>query len=237
MKLVINLIAILLIAVMAGCAPVGMLSKSERFNGHEAYEISAPRADILDIYASVGKDMGMNVSSIDKVNNMVTLSTSRSTAALLVGSMSNASISAGIKNGGKILDIRYSTMGNFGNGGKDASIKLLAEFRAKLESRLGEKLVDKGEFNSQSLSMIVGTPAPQSKFAKLKLGMSINQVKSLIGESKDCWLNQQDMSNFSIAGYDCPYKDEGLLIFDWSRQSLFRIVVDATMGEYRPMQN
>jgi hypothetical protein len=238
MKLVMNLMALLLIASMAGCGAVGVLvSKSEHHDGHEAYEISVPRVDMLDIFAAVGKDMGMDVASINNANNTVLMITSSSTATLLVGSISNASISAGIKNGGKLIDIKYSTMGNFGKGGKDASIKLLAEFKAKLESRLGEKIVDKGEFNSQLLSMIVGSPAPQSKFAKLKLGMSINQVKSLIGESKDCWLNPQDVSNFLISGYDCPYKGEGLLIFDWNRQSLFRVEVDTTMGEYRSAQN
>lgn len=239
MKHVMNLMAILLIASMAGCGAVGVLvSKSELHDGHEAYEISVPRVDMLDIFAAVGKDMSMDVSKIDKDFNTVLLIASSSTAgSLFVGATSHASISVGIKNGGKLIDIRYSTMGNFGKGGKDASTKLLAEFKARLESRLGEKLVDKGAFNSQLLSMIVGSPAPQSKFAKLKLGMSINQVKSLIGESKDCWLNPQDFRDYLISGYDCPYKAEGLLVFDWNRQSLFRVVVDTTMGEYRPMQN
>lgn len=237
MKIVINLLGFLVIVGLSGCSSVGMLSKTERFNGRESFEISTPRVDILDVIASAGKDMGLNVGGIDKVSNNITLSNHSSTAAMFVGSMNYGSITASIKNSGKIIDVAYSTSGNFGNGGKEASTKLMEEFKAKLESRLGEKLVDKGEFNSQSLSKVVGNPAPQSKFANLKVGMSINQVKSLIGESKDCGFNHKAMAEFSIAGYDCPYKGEGLLIFDWSRQSLFRVVVDTTMGDYRPVQN
>lgn len=236
MKHVINLMALLLFTSMAGCTAVGVLaSKSEVHDGHESYEISVPRGDMLDILAAAGKDVGMNVVSINNDNNTVILHASSSTAALLVGATSNASISASIKNGGKLIDFKYSTMGNFGNGSKEASDKMLAAFKEKLEVKLGEKLVYKGKVNSKSYSVIVGTPAPGGKFAKLKVGMSINQVKSLIGESKDCWLNSQRVHDFQIAGYDCPYKGEGLLIFDWNRQALFRVEVDATMGEYRSM--
>lgn len=239
MKMIMNFVVMLLIVVLSGCAPVGMLSKSERYMGDEVYEISSARPDILDVIADVGKDMGMNVHGdvMMKANNMVQLISSSSAAFMLVGSMNNASIVATAKEEGKLIDIRYSTMGNFGNGGKEASEKLMAVFREKLEAKLGEKLVSKGEFNSKTFSAVVGTPAPNSKFAKLKIGMSINQVKSMIGESKDCAFNQKDVINYQISGYDCPYKGEGMLVYDWNRQALFRVVVDTAMGDYRPLQN
>ena len=144
MKIVMNLLGFLIIVGLSGCSSIGMFSKTERFNGRESFEIATPRGDMLDVIASVGKDMGLNVGGIDKVSNNITLSSQSSTAAIYVGSMNYGSITASIKNKGKIIDVTYSTNGNFGNGGKEASTKLLEEFKAKLENRLGEKLVDKG---------------------------------------------------------------------------------------------
>jgi hypothetical protein len=238
MKIILKFIGVLTIACVAGCSTVGMFSKTEQFSGTETFEIVSPKKDILEVIAAVGEDMGMEVAKIDQNFKMVTLSTSSSTAALyLNGSQSRASITASVKNEGKSIDVSYSTSGNYGNGGRSASTKLMEEFKVKLANKLGQKLVNKGTASSQPASSIVGTPAPQSKFSKLQLGMSVNQVKSLIGESKDCVLNPRDVINFSISGYDCPYKGEGMLIFDWNRQALFRVVVDTNMGDFRPIQN
>lgn len=120
MKIIMSLIGFLVVVGLAGCTTIGMFSKSERFNGRESFEIATPRGDILDVIASVGKDMGLNVGGIDKVSNNITLSSQSSTAAMFVGSMNYGSIITSIKNNGKIIDVTYSTNGNFGNGGKEA---------------------------------------------------------------------------------------------------------------------
>lgn len=238
MKIVLKFIVAMAITSLVGCSTVGMFSKTEQFSGTETFEIASPRNDMLEVIAAAGEDMGMEVAKIDQNFKTVILSTSSSTTALfLSGSQNRASIAVSVKNEGKSLDIAYSTSGNYGNGGRSASTKLMEEFKVKLANKLGQKLVNSGSANSQAASTIVGTPAPQSKFSKLQLGMSINQVKSIIGESKDCAFNPKDLINFSISGYDCPFKGEGMLIFDWNRQALFRIVVDNHMGEFRPVQN
>ena len=239
MKIILKFIAVMAVANLVGCTVLGSFSPHESFSKTEAFEIASPKKDMLETIEAVGVEMEMNVSNVNKSYNMVMLSSYSSTAGLmLIGSQSSITITASVKDDGKLLVISCSASGNYGNGGKSATTKLLDEFQFKLANKLGQKLVDKGEAAVQIPPSIIGTPAPQSKFSKLKLGMSLNQVKSLIGESKDCYYNPKDSSNFSISGSDCPYKNEGLLIFDMGKQqSLFRIVVDTNMGEFRPLQN
>lgn len=79
---------------------------------------------------------------------------------------------------------------------------------------------------------VVGNPAPDSKFSKVQLGMTQNQVESLIGKSKDCPISY-DSSTFSMVT-SCTYQNEGVLVFRFnSGSTLYRIMVDATSGEYQ----
>ena len=80
---------------------------------------------------------------------------------------------------------------------------------------------------------IIGTPSVNSKFAKIQLGMSKNQVEGIIGASKDCGFGlHREYSNY-IGTHECPYKNEGTLFFDHPGNFLVRIVVDTNAGEYR----
>ena len=80
---------------------------------------------------------------------------------------------------------------------------------------------------------IVGKPAPGSKFAKLKLGMTLKQVEKLIGPPAQQW--QRPTAKLAIPFYFGPdrwvmeysYKKEGLLTFNYGEeQFLTRIVVN-----------
>lgn len=80
---------------------------------------------------------------------------------------------------------------------------------------------------------IVGKPAPGSKFAKLKLGMTLKQVEKLIGPPSQQW--QRPTAKLAIPFYFGPdrwvmeysYKKEGLLTFNYGEeQFLTRIVVN-----------
>lgn len=82
---------------------------------------------------------------------------------------------------------------------------------------------------------IEGTPAVGSKFSKLELGMSFSQVKSIVGESKDCAFNFKN-AIAGISNYNCAYKNEGMLIIDWNNQVLYKIIVDPNMGDFKPIQ-
>lgn len=82
---------------------------------------------------------------------------------------------------------------------------------------------------------IDGKPSVGSKFSKLQLGMSQNQVEDLIGKSKDCNITP-DPENISVANSmitTCVYKNEGSLVFRIVGASLYRIVVDTTAGDFR----
>ena len=85
---------------------------------------------------------------------------------------------------------------------------------------------------------IVGKPAPGSKFAKLKLGMTLKQVEKLIGPPTEQW--QRPTAKLAIPFYFGPdrwvmeysYKKEGLLTFNYGEeQFLTRIVVNKDEGK------
>lgn len=88
---------------------------------------------------------------------------------------------------------------------------------------------------------MVGTPAPGSKFSKIQLGMSQNQVDSIIGVSKDCYGEATDITT-SVYGtkksfYVCPYKNEGRIYYDFATGvKVVKIVVDPAQGEFRAIQ-
>lgn len=85
---------------------------------------------------------------------------------------------------------------------------------------------------------IVGKPAAGSKFAKLKLGMTLKQVEKLIGPPTEQW--QRPTAKLAIPFYFGPdrwvmeysYKKEGLLTFNYGEeQFLTRIVVNKDEGK------
>lgn len=81
-----------------------------------------------------------------------------------------------------------------------------------------------------------GTPAPGSKFSKLQLGMTQNQVDGLIGKSMDCTISN-DQESYSMVT-TCSYKNEGILVYRFlSGSRLYRITVDTTAGEYQAVKN
>ncbi len=73
---------------------------------------------------------------------------------------------------------------------------------------------------------IVGKPAPGSKFAKLKIGMTLAQVEKLIGPPTKQW--QHPTGKVSIPFYFGPdrwviqysYKHEGILTFNAGEDQL-----------------
>lgn len=80
---------------------------------------------------------------------------------------------------------------------------------------------------------IVGKPAPNSKFAKLKIGMTLKQVEKLIGPPTNQW--QHPTGKASIPFYFGPdrwviqysYKGEGVLTLNYGEeQFLTRIEVN-----------
>ncbi|MGD0960983.1 MAG: hypothetical protein ABSB19_14350 [Methylomonas sp.] len=88
--------------------------------------------------------------------------------------------------------------------------------------------------DEQINGQIIGTPAPSSKFAKLQIGMSIYDVKQLIGQP------DEQYEDFSSSGYDRRiefyYKNEGQLTFDYSSSmanELVTIKVDRNATGYR----
>ncbi len=90
-------------------------------------------------------------------------------------------------------------------------------------------------------SGVVGTPAKGSKFSKLEIGMSRNQVENLIGHSKDCQAKADNTNLIPLVGVFmadgiiyivCPYAGEGVLAFGDSGQKLSAITVDTNQGAY-----
>jgi hypothetical protein len=84
---------------------------------------------------------------------------------------------------------------------------------------------------------IVGTPAPDSKFAQLQIGMTIEQVENLIGRpnNSDSRITGKQYQPFYFGGdtqrTEAFYKNEGQLTFsnihpDSAADTLIRIMVD-----------
>lgn len=84
---------------------------------------------------------------------------------------------------------------------------------------------------------IVGTPAPDSKFSKLQIGMTLEQVEKLIGRpnNSDSRITGKQYQPFYFGGdtqrTEAFYKGEGQLTFsnthpDSAADTLIRIMVD-----------
>jgi hypothetical protein len=84
---------------------------------------------------------------------------------------------------------------------------------------------------------IVGTPVPDSKFAQLKIGMSLEQVKNLIGQPNhtDSRITGKQYQPFYFGGdtqrTEAFYKNEGRLTFsniqpDSAADTLIQIMVN-----------
>ena len=101
--------------------------------------------------------------------------------------------------------------------------------KAAVQSVMSEDGLIKGE--------IVGTPTPESRFAKLKIGMTLEQVESLIGRpnSTDSRITGKQYQPFYFGGdtqrTEAFYKNEGQLTFsnmqpDSAADTLIRIMVN-----------
>jgi len=138
------LAGVLISALISSGCMVGMLSKMESFSGNDLFSIEASRSDILDVIAVVGKEMGMSVTSLDKKQGMIELtSTAQGGAGMFVGSMNDANLSVLVKDAGKTLDVSTRIMANLGRGGQDGYTKLIENFRIRLEKKLGQSVVRK----------------------------------------------------------------------------------------------
>lgn len=115
-----------------------MGTKYQSFSTTDSMLLDTPRADILDVVADVGKSMEFDVSAIDKNRGSITLSSSAAYAAtFLIGKMNNSNLTVTTQDRGKKLDIQVFTTGNFGTGGREASEKLVNDFKSRLRERLG----------------------------------------------------------------------------------------------------
>lgn len=130
----------LLYLCLAGCAPGMLISQSQSYSGKESIPLAAPRADILDTVAAVGKDMGYEVANLDREHDVITISAGSSGFGMyLTGKYSSATISVQVKDDGRKLETTVSVMGNFGSGGQEAADKLIDDFKNRLYVKLGEK--------------------------------------------------------------------------------------------------
>lgn len=79
---------------------------------------------------------------------------------------------------------------------------------------------EKADKKDESKTGVIGTPAPGSKFAKLKLGMTMKEVFAKIGEPNNKWQRPTGKSHIPFYFGDdqwvveCSYKKEGKLTFN-----------------------
>ena len=135
---VLLVIGICIVLVLVGCGGVGLLgSKTQRFTGKDSILLQVSRPDILDIVAEVGKSMGYNVSALDREAKTISLSSSSSVfSTVLIGKMSQATLTISSKDNGKRLNIDVFVTGNFGTGGQEAAMKIIDDFKTKLLERI-----------------------------------------------------------------------------------------------------
>jgi len=125
--------------IFVGCGGVGMLAggRVQTYMGSYSIMLEAPREDILDIVAEVGRTMGYSVSGLDRDQGTISLSSGSSMATTgLLGKSSQATIYVAIVELGKKLDTRISLVGNFGKGTQKAADKLFEDFKTKLLERI-----------------------------------------------------------------------------------------------------
>jgi len=76
---------------------------------------------------------------------------------------------------------------------------------------------------------VIGTPLPGGQFAKLKIGMTLDEVKKLIGSPNKNWKHHGKKESRESAYWDIKYSyaHEGVLTFSHSNEYfLIRILVN-----------
>ena len=98
--------------------------------------------------------------------------------------------------------------------------KARKEEARKEEAKKEEARKEEARKKAAAEGEVVGKPAPGSKFAKLKIGMTLSEVQKLIGQPTKQW--QHPTGKASIPFYfgpdrwviQCSYKHEGVLTFN-----------------------
>ena len=137
---VLVVIGICITLMLIGCAEIGFLgSKEQTFTGKDQLFLPVPRPDILDIIADVGKSMGYSVSALDKKANIISLSYQSSMfTAVMIGKLTQSTLTVSSKDNGKRLDIDIFLTGNFGTGGQEEATKIVNNFKEKLLEKIGQ---------------------------------------------------------------------------------------------------
>jgi len=96
---------------------------------------------------------------------------------------------------------------------------------------------DKKDDKKDDKSGLIGKPAPGSKFAKLKLGMTMDEVFAKIGRPDNRWHHPTGKAHIPFYYgddrwvWECAYKKEGRLTFTGGRgQELITIEVNKKEG-------
>ncbi len=90
----------------------------------------------------------------------------------------------------------------------------------KADKKVDKKGDKKADKKDETKTGLIGTPARGSKFAKLKLGMTMNEVFAKIGRPNAQWHRPtgKDHIPFYFGDdrwvYECSYKKEGRLTFN-----------------------
>jgi hypothetical protein len=128
--------------ILVGCGEIGLMaSETQTFTGNDSITLQAPRADILNIAAEVGKSLGYNVSRLDKDRGTISLSYDAGLfIGVMIGKIQNATLTISSENGENKLSVSVFLMGNFGEGGQEAAMGRIEDFKAKLLAKIGQRL-------------------------------------------------------------------------------------------------
>lgn len=133
-----SVIVAILVISLAGCAEVGVLgTKTKYFTGHDSFIMQSPQTNILDVVAAAGKDLGYEVSALDKEHGIISLNSSAGMAAVvMIGKIYSATLNVTVEDGGKKLALSINLSANFNEGGQEAAQKRIDEFKRKLSEEL-----------------------------------------------------------------------------------------------------
>ena len=130
-------IGICISLILVGCAGIGIISKMQTFTGRDSITLQAPRPDILDVVAEVGKSLGYDVSGLDREAGTISLSSKSSMfTGVMIGKTNFSTLTISSEEGGKKLGIRVVLGGNFGTGGQEAATRLVEDFKAELLKKI-----------------------------------------------------------------------------------------------------
>ncbi len=139
---VIKVMSLVCIPLFSGCAFITLYAdfgQLKSFRYEEVLTLLSPAPDILDVAADVAQSLEFRVSALDKKAGQIEMTKKESFfRAFFSGKGARAHLIINSMDEGKKLNISLVVSGKRGAGEREHGMRVLSEFKQKLQQRLGE---------------------------------------------------------------------------------------------------